>query len=177
MHEAAVHYGAQIQDILELLVSKGADINARANNGSTPLHDAIMFLPEECIKYLVGKGADPDIANDEGKTPRSLVPLEKRSMLDLGSSSPIKLSAIMEVTTEVTKVSSKDHDLEEVEPKGKYVLAKGQLISKCPYEKSVSSKIPTKIFLRFLPWKFTTSRLTQKESLCSVCKKIDSVLY
>ena len=54
---------------------------------------------------------------------------------------------------------------------------KGQLISKCPYEKSVSSKIPTKIFPRFLPWKFTTSRLTQKESLCSVCKKIDSVLY
>ena len=28
---------------------------------------------------------------------------------------------------------------------------KGQLISKCPYEKSVSSKIPTKIFLHFCP--------------------------
>ena len=56
-------------------------------------------------------------------------------------------------------------------------VSKGQLISKCPYEKSVSSKIPTKIFLRFLLWKFTTSRLTQKESLCSVCNKIDSVLY
>ena len=39
--------------------------------------------------------------------------------------------------------------------------AKGQLISKCPYEKSVSFKIPTKIFLGFLPWKFTTSRLVQ----------------
>ena len=35
---------------------------------------------------------------------------------------------------------------------------KGQLISKCPNEKSVSFKISTKIFLRFLPWKFTTSR-------------------
>ena len=29
--------------------------------------------------------------------------------------------------------------------------AKGQLISKCPYEKSVSSRIPTKIFLEFRP--------------------------
>ena len=29
--------------------------------------------------------------------------------------------------------------------------AKGQLISKCPYEKSVLSKIPTKNFPRFLP--------------------------
>ena len=28
---------------------------------------------------------------------------------------------------------------------------KGQLISKCPYEKSVSSKIPMKIFLDFCP--------------------------
>ena len=32
---------------------------------------------------------------------------------------------------------------------GLYML-KGQLISKCPYEKSVLSKIPTKKFLRFL---------------------------
>ena len=31
---------------------------------------------------------------------------------------------------------------------------KGQLISKCPYEKSVSSKIPTKIFLDFCPEMF-----------------------
>ena len=31
------------------------------------------------------------------------------------------------------------------------VDAKGQLISKCPYEKSVLSKIPTKKFPRFLP--------------------------
>ena len=59
---------------------------------------ALLYF-QECIKYLVGKGADPDIANDEGKTPRSLVPLEKRGMLDLGSSSPIKLSAVMELTT------------------------------------------------------------------------------
>ena len=78
LHEAAMHYGDGTQNILELLVSNGTDVNARANNGSTPLHDAMMFLPEECIKYLVGKGADPDIANDEGKTPRSQVPIEKR---------------------------------------------------------------------------------------------------
>ena len=30
-------------------------------------------------------------------------------------------------------------------------LVKGQLISKCPYEKSVSSKMPMKIFLNFCP--------------------------
>ena len=31
------------------------------------------------------------------------------------------------------------------------IITKGQLISKCPYEKSVSSKIPMKIFLDFCP--------------------------
>ena len=41
------------------------------------------------------------------------------------------------------------------------VAAKGQLISKCPYEKSVWTKIATKIFPRFLFLKFTTSRLLQ----------------
>ena len=34
---------------------------------------------------------------------------------------------------------------------------KGQLISKCPYEKSVSSKITTKIFLEFCPEIFCSS--------------------
>ena len=38
---------------------------------------------------------------------------------------------------------------------------KVQLISKCPYEKSVWTKYQKKIFLRFLSWKFTTSRLLQ----------------
>ena len=31
------------------------------------------------------------------------------------------------------------------------LVVKGQLISKCPYGKSVSSKIPTKLFLDFCP--------------------------
>ena len=35
-------------------------------------------------------------------------------------------------------------------------IHKGQLISKCPYEKSVSSKIPKKIFLDFCPEIFCT---------------------
>ena len=69
------------------------------NNSNLSKSLVIKNQFQESLEYLVGKGADPDIANDEGKTPRSLVPLEKRGMLDLGSSSPIKLSAVMELTT------------------------------------------------------------------------------
>ena len=60
--------------------------------------------------------------------------------------------------------------------KKQQIHTKGQIISECPYEIIVYPKIATKKFSRFLSWKFTTSRLTQKKSLCSVCKKIDSVL-
>ena len=35
--------------------------------------------------------------------------------------------------------------------------SKGQLISKCPYKKLVSSKIPTEIFLEFCPEIFVAS--------------------
>jgi hypothetical protein len=38
-----------------------------------------------------------------------------------------------------------------VEQERTFGHSKGQLISKCPYEKSVSSKIPTKKIPRFLP--------------------------
>ena len=40
-------------------------------------------------------------------------------------------------------------------------IPKGQIISECPYEIIVYPKIATKIFLGFLSWKFTTSRLVQ----------------
>ena len=57
---------------------------------------------------------------------------------------------------------------------------KGQLISKCPYEQSVSSKIPT---IGFLPWKFTTSRLVQnslsscKQNILSFCVTLEVVNF
>ena len=38
-----------------------------------------------------------------------------------------------------------------IEPTNEFDFTKGQLISKCPYEKTVSSKIPTKIYLDFFP--------------------------
>ena len=45
-------------------------------------------------------------------------------------------------------------DFDEFRPKimMHFAFCKGQLISKCPYEKSVLSKIPTKKFPRFLPY-------------------------
>ena len=39
----------------------------------------------------------------------------------------------------------------ELDDELSWLFTEGQIISECPYEKSVSSKLPTKIFLNFCP--------------------------
>jgi hypothetical protein len=45
-----------------------ADVNARDNDGYTPLHHAAARGDNEMIQYLVSKGADPKIVNRAGVT-------------------------------------------------------------------------------------------------------------
>jgi len=45
-------------DCVKFLVSKGANVNARANGGWTPLIHAVISRNLACVKFLVSKGAD-----------------------------------------------------------------------------------------------------------------------
>jgi ankyrin repeat protein len=51
------------------LVSKGAGVNTKNDEGSTPLHLACEFASAETVRFLVSKGADVNTKNDEGSTP------------------------------------------------------------------------------------------------------------
>ena len=125
LHEAAAHYNTHVTDIMKLLVDNGADVNAKANNGATPLHDAVMFLPEECIKFLLTHGADGDIENDEGKTPRNLVPELKRNLFETISpaTSPTKTfeadeegdKVLSQIIEEEILENDNDVDMEDIE--------------------------------------------------------------
>jgi len=63
---APVHYAASgpSTELLALLLDRGANVNALAPNGSTPLMMAARFGTEDSVKLLVQRGADKKLLND-----------------------------------------------------------------------------------------------------------------
>ena len=58
------------KEIVELLIAKGADVYAKANQfGGTPLHFAANNGHNEIVKILIAKGAEVNAKNDLSFTP------------------------------------------------------------------------------------------------------------
>ena len=66
MHQAA-YYGQK--EVAELLIAKGADVNAKDDNGQTPLFNAAYLGRKEIVELLIAEGADVNAKTDYGKTP------------------------------------------------------------------------------------------------------------
>ncbi|MDE3165860.1 MAG: ankyrin repeat domain-containing protein [Acidobacteriota bacterium] len=60
---------ADAVEIVALLLERGADANAVAGDGNTPLHSAAAHGNGEVIGRLLAAGADREARNGEGKTP------------------------------------------------------------------------------------------------------------
>ena len=61
-------------EIAKLLISKGADVNARNDDGFTPLHQAAYSFTEgpqkiRTIELLISKGANVNSKGESGGTP------------------------------------------------------------------------------------------------------------
>ena len=63
MHRAA--WGRHTE-IVELLITNGADVNAKDDRGATPLHHAI---DKEIVELLIAEGADVNAKDKRGRTP------------------------------------------------------------------------------------------------------------
>ena len=60
------------QAIIVYLTEAGADLNATAAGGVTPLHRAVRNRCSAAVEALLGEGADPRLANDSGSTASDL---------------------------------------------------------------------------------------------------------
>ena len=64
--------------IAELLIAKGADVNAKDYGGNTPLH--YSYYNEEIRKMLIDNGADVNARNKSGDTPKKALQKSIRQM-------------------------------------------------------------------------------------------------
>ena len=56
-------------EIARFLIEKGADVNAKSRDGSTPLHSTAFLGRAEIAELLIQKGADVSPKNYRGETP------------------------------------------------------------------------------------------------------------
>ena len=56
-------------DRVVTLVESGANINAKNDDGESPLHFAAMYGNVQITRFLLSTGADIRIVDDEGNTP------------------------------------------------------------------------------------------------------------
>ncbi|XP_018431782.1 PREDICTED: BCL-6 corepressor-like protein 1 [Nanorana parkeri] len=59
-------------DILQVLLDNGANVNCSAQDGTRPIHDAVVNDNLETVWLLLSYGADPTLATYSGQTPMRL---------------------------------------------------------------------------------------------------------
>ena len=62
-----------------LIISNGADVNAKADDGMTPYHIAAVKGHKEIAELLFAKGSDVNAMDEGGKTPLDWAVKENRT--------------------------------------------------------------------------------------------------
>jgi uncharacterized protein len=78
---AATHAGPDAVAAMTLLASRGAALNARSPNGTTPVMMAARYGSEDAVRWLIAQGADWRTRNDRGLSVIDFAELAERAAL------------------------------------------------------------------------------------------------
>ena len=78
LHEAAFWGNVEV---VRLLISEEADVDAKDYYGCTPLHDAVDYGNLEILELLLEKNTNVNAMNEDGATPLDLASLKETAKL------------------------------------------------------------------------------------------------
>ena len=83
------------KEIFDILIDRGADVNAVCNSDDTPLNQAASWGGPDMIRQLIGRGARLDVRDTEGQTPLHISAgagkvKNTRILLELGADSRVR---------------------------------------------------------------------------------------
>jgi uncharacterized protein len=80
---SALHYAATgpDSDIVRLLIERGATLDARSPNATTPLMMAAQYGSEASVQVLLARGADPHLRNERGLSAADFARMAGREQL------------------------------------------------------------------------------------------------
>jgi len=84
--EISIHDAALFGDIevIKQHLAAGTDVNAKGDNGWTPLHNAALDDNKEVAELLIAEGADVNVKRDNGETPLDeAISLDRTEIADL----------------------------------------------------------------------------------------------
>lgn len=71
-------------NVIEMLVSRGANVNSKGNDGNMPLHNAVRGGSGKAVEFLIKKGADVRARNKNGDTPLKIANnIGNKSVIDV----------------------------------------------------------------------------------------------
>jgi len=101
----------------EKFLEEGADVNARDEDGSTPLLWAVLSGSQEVVELLIARGADINGKNNEGESPLHWAAISgniKIAEVLLAKGAQVNVKDIFGVTPMRSAILNEDKDLIEL---------------------------------------------------------------